>query len=88
MAIYKNAENFLPDELLKQIQEFIQGELVYIPQAKKNRRAWGEKSGYREVLQNRNKKICNQYREGKTIHQLAHEFYLSIDSIKKIIYTN
>ena len=88
MSIYKNAENILPNELLKQIQEFIQGELVYIPQSKKIRRAWGEKSGYRKVLQSRNKQICNQYKEGKTIHQLAHDFYLSTDSIKKIIYTN
>ena len=28
---YKNAKNVLPEELLQQIQQYIQGDVIYIP---------------------------------------------------------
>ncbi len=38
---YKNAQDIFPDELLKEIQKYADGETIYIPkiQAKKQ---WGE----------------------------------------------
>lgn len=55
---YKNAKNILPKELLTEIQKYIQGDIIYIPiQGQKT--SWGEKSGYKEDLNNRNKQIFN-----------------------------
>ncbi|WP_432409694.1 hypothetical protein [Wukongibacter sp. M2B1] len=52
-----------------------------------SRRKWGEKSGAREELVKRNNKIRREFKEGKTIEELADQFYLSINSIKKIVYS-
>lgn len=46
---YIKANNIFPKELLKQIQEYVQGELIYIPNSEGVRKKWGEKSGYRSA---------------------------------------
>lgn len=84
---YVKAEALLPDNLIKEIQKYIQGEYIYIPSQQSVRKKWGEKSGSREYILNRNKNIRDKYKNGHTIKSLAEEFFLSIESIKKIIYT-
>lgn len=49
--------------------------------------AWGAASGYREQLQKRNRMIRNKYAHGRTVSELADEYFLSLDSIKKILYS-
>lgn len=83
---YVKAEMILPDKLIKEIQKYIQGEYLYIPSQLEKRKKWGEKSGNRALLQNRNEDIRRKYAEGYKIKDLAKEFFLSVDSIKKIIY--
>lgn len=83
---YVKAEMILPDKLIKEIQKYIQGEYLYIPSQLEERKKWGEKSGNRALLQNRNEDIRRKYAEGYKIKDLAKEFFLSVDSIKKIIY--
>ncbi len=83
---YENASDILPEELLKEIQKYAGGKLLYIP-AGEEKRAWGETSGYREQLQKRNRMIRNKYAHGLTVSELADEYFLSLDSIKKIIYS-
>jgi hypothetical protein len=80
-------ETILPINLVREIQKYIQGEYIYIPSQLEKRKKWGESSGSRKCLQSRNEKICNNYKSGDTIISLAEEFFLSIDSIKKILYT-
>jgi hypothetical protein len=83
---YENAKDILPEDLLEKIQKYAAGKLLYIPLGNEKRN-WGEASGYREKLQKRNKMICNKYAKGMTISELADEYFLSLDSIKKIIYS-
>ena len=83
---YVKAETILPDYLLREIQKYIQGEYVYIPSEDTTRKKWGEKSGTREHIRNRNEEIRNKHKDGYAIADLAEEFFLSIDSIKKIVY--
>lgn len=83
---YDNASDILPAELLKEIQKYAAGKLLYIPSGEE-KRAWGETSGYREQLQKRNRMIRNKYAHGITVSELADEYFLSLDSIKKIIYS-
>ncbi|MBS4538953.1 hypothetical protein GOQ27_10790 [Clostridium sp. D2Q-11] len=84
---YINAEKILPDRLVREIQKHIQGGYVYIPSIPEKRKKWGENSGHREYIRKRNKQISNKYQNGHTIQELAEEFFLSVNSIKKIIYT-
>ena len=78
----------LPDILVREIQKYIQGEYLYIPSQPENRKKWGENSGNREYIQNRNDDIRGKHKNGYTITNLADEFFLSVDSIKKIIYAS
>ncbi|WP_178075086.1 CD3324 family protein [Paenibacillus albus] len=82
---YENASDLIPEELLREIQKYAAGKLLYIPSGDE-KRAWGEASGYRDQLQRRNRMIQNKYAHGLTVSELADEYFLSLDSIKKIIY--
>ena len=84
---YVKAETILPDNLVKEIQMYIQGEYVYIPSGSKSKKKWGEKSGTREHIRLRNEEIFEKYKRGYAIIDLAEEFYLSVESIIKIVYT-
>lgn len=83
---YRNASDIFPDELLAEIQRYSSGELVYIPESAQNRKGWGEKSGSRDFYVKRNAEIRRKHREGKSIAELADEFALSTDSIRRILY--
>lgn len=41
---YMNAKDILPDLLVKELQEYIQGGYIYIPANEKQHRRWGEVS--------------------------------------------
>ncbi|MET3939207.1 DNA-binding NarL/FixJ family response regulator [Paenibacillus sp. PvP094] len=84
---YINADAILPEELLKEIQRHIPGGLVYIPKPKEAHKKWGEKSGNRAVVKERNEQIRRLFAAGLTVHELTERFFLSIDSIKKIVYS-
>lgn len=83
---YVKAETILPDSLVREIQKYIQGEYLYIPSSPEKRKKWGESSGNREYIRSRNEVICSKYECGYSVSGLAEEFFLSVDSIKKIIY--
>lgn len=71
---------------MKEIQKYAAGKLLYIPTGEE-KRAWGATSGYRDQLQKRNRMIRNKYAHGLTVSEIADEYFLSLDSIKKIIYS-
>lgn len=85
---YKNGKDVLPPDLLAEIQEYLNGELLYIPKKENSRASWGQRTGLREQVLNRNLRIAQSYREGKTVDDLTDEYCLSEASIRKIIYTN
>ena len=82
---YVKARDILPEELLKQIQEYIDGEYMYIPRKETEKYAWGEKNRGREELDMRNAEIYTQYLRGISVKKLAAVFYLSEKSINRII---
>lgn len=84
---YVNAKTILPDKLVAEIQKYIQGGYLYIPsqpQLRKKYRGNSENSNY---IRNRNENIRNKHKNGHKVKDLAEEFFLSIDSIKKIVYS-
>ncbi len=83
---YENGKDIFPEALLKQIQKYVSGKAVYIP-ATDTKKSWGESSGYKQYLVERNQNIRKKFNAGAGIEQLADEFYLSCESIKKIVYS-
>ncbi|MDP5276777.1 CD3324 family protein [Chengkuizengella axinellae] len=81
------ANEILPDELLIELQKYVQGETLYIPKAKKNYRKWGSLSGGRKAIDERNASLKSKFNLGQTIDQLADEYFLSTETIKKIVYS-
>ena len=83
---YENAADILPEDLLKRVQKFAAGKLIYVPETTE-KRPWGETSGYKQYLTERNQVIKEKFISGSTIENLADEYNLSVESIKKIVYT-
>ncbi len=81
---YINAAEVLPKELLDEILNYVNGELLYIP-VSRDKQKWGERSGSREYYKKRNSKIINQYKNGVSITEIAKEYCLSYDSVRKIV---
>lgn len=82
---YRKGSEVLPARLLKEIQEYVEGSLIYIPK-KGSKAGWGYKSGARELIDARNSRIVNLFRQGTSIAALAAQFHLGEDAIKKIVY--
>lgn len=83
---YIKADSILPVTLVEELQNYIQGGYIYIPSKKDNKKKWGELSGYKLEIKQRNIKIKKDYQQGKSIDELADSYCLSVYSIKKIIY--
>jgi Mor family transcriptional regulator len=79
------AQDVLPEEIVKIIQEYVDGKYLYVPRKKENHKAWGEKSGIKNSLKIRNNEIYKKYIDGATINELTQEYYLSEKSIRRII---
>ncbi|MGE8205479.1 CD3324 family protein [Heyndrickxia sp. NPDC080065] len=85
---YINASKVLPEKLIMEIQKYVQGETLYIPKLETEYRKWGTSSGGRRMLDRRNAAIRNSFISGNSIQQLAEEYFLSTETIKKIVYSN
>lgn len=82
---YVKAHDVLPEEIIKILQEYIDGQYLYIPRKDDNHKSWGEKSGIKSSLKLRNIEIYKKYTNGATINELTLEYYLSEKSIRRII---
>ncbi len=83
---YVNARALLPKELVSELQEYIQGGYLYIPAVQERKKCWGELSGYREELRQRNQRIMEEYQEGWAVEAIAEKYCLSVHTIRKIVY--
>ena len=82
---YKKATQILPQELLEKIQEYIDGEFLYIPRISENKKDWGTSTSTRRELQDRNARIYADYLAGDRIETLAEKYFLSVKSIQRIV---
>jgi Mor family transcriptional regulator len=83
---YVKAQNVLPEEFIKLIQEYVDGECLYIPRKNGDEKCWGEKRGTRNILKERNSEILKKYIAGMNVNELANQYYLAEKSIRRIIY--
>ena len=83
---YVKAIDVLPQEIIEIIQNYVDGEYLYIPRKNDNKKSWGEKSGIKNILNERNIEIYEKYIKGLSISELSKEYFLSEKSIRKIIF--
>ena len=84
---YINADTLFPAALLAEIQKYMQNGIVYIPKTKDNYKKWGENTGSRKYVAERNDIIRKKFRTSDSIDTLAAEFNLAVETIKKIVYS-
>lgn len=84
---YIKAEEILPEEVIELIQQYVDGETIYIPRKAENRRSWGCATGYREELRERNRRIRREHTDGASVRALAERYHLSEKSIRRILRT-
>ncbi len=84
---YINATKVLPKELLAEVQKYIQGETLYIPIQQTTRKKWGSVSGIQKQLNHRNQNIRENFDNGMNIQEISENYFLSVETIKKIVYT-
>lgn len=82
---YKRAEEILPVEIIKLIQQYVDGQNIYIPRRADNRLEWGAKTEIRQELSERNRQIFEDYRRGMKLTELTAKYHLSDKSIQRII---
>ena len=80
---YKKAIDVLPVELVNTIQDYIQGEYLYIPRREKKTK--NKNTDYQRELQKRDANIYLKVLEGTTKKELAEKYNLSQSSIRRIV---
>lgn len=83
---YVNADEILPEDLVREIQRYVDGKVLYIPRKDENLFSWGEKNGTKDRLAKRNKEIVRRYYSGATIAELGGMYFLSEKRIQRIIH--
>lgn len=83
---YRSAEQILPAEIIELIQQYVDGENIYIPRKAEHKKKWGEATQIKIELRQRNREIYEEYLKGVGMRELAERYYLSEKSIQRIIY--
>ena len=82
---YIKAEEILPEELIRQIQEYADGVYIYIPRKPGTRHPWGQETDYNAELKARNDRIRSDYATGLGVAALSCKYHLSEKSIRRIL---
>ncbi len=80
---YIKAEDILPKELLETIQQYVNGQLIYIPC--KEKQEWGSNTDSKVFFRERNERIFALFNSGTSAKDLALLFSLSEKSIQRIL---
>lgn len=82
---YINAADILPEVLVQEIQKYVNGQIIYVPQKDKKRK-WGMNSGSYKYFSERNHEIQEAFNKGKKIENLARQYGLSCHTVRNIVY--
>lgn len=82
---YKKADDILPRSLLSAVQQYIDGEYIYIPRKEDKKLPWGANTQTRKTLQARNREILAKRLAGCSVAELAEHYFLSVKAIYKIL---
>lgn len=79
---YTNAGFVLPDALIREIQRYVNGTSLYIPQVKREKT---QLNSYRLEIRERNREIYRAFIQGDSVSELSERFFLSEKSIYRIL---
>lgn len=82
---YVKAIDVLPYEIIKELQQYVSGEVLYIPKKEEDKCSWGEKTSTKRELDKRNQKIYLEFLSGISISELAERYFLVEKSIERIV---
>ena len=82
---YIKAEKVLPEELIRQIQQYVDGVYIYIPRKPGTRHKWGQATDYKAELGERNRRIRHDRAAGCSLLELQRKYHLSEKSIRRIL---
>ena len=82
---YIKADEILPEELIRRIQEYADGVTIYIPRKPGTRHAWGQETDYKAELRLRNDRIRKDHAAGDSVTALSRKYHLSEKSIRRIL---
>lgn len=85
---YVNAQHVLPEELLQEVQRYVQGETLYVPRTVQEKKRWGTVSGGKQLLEQRNEAIRTSFEKGTRVEELAADYHLAVTTIRKIVYSS
>ena len=80
---YIRADEILPRELLEAVQQYVDGQIIYIP--RKEKQEWGSGTSAKEFFRERNERIFQAWQKGISEDELSRRFSLSRKSIQRIL---
>lgn len=82
---YISAKDVLPMEIIKQIQCYVDGQIIYIPKSEPKKKGRKVDTLAKGELSIRNTNIYMEYISGISIKQLSQKYFLVEKSIQRII---
>lgn len=82
---YVKAGDVLPPEIIEQIQQYVDGKILYIPKKTEKKSAWGNGTSTKAELAERNARIYAEFLNGASVSALAKDYFLVEKSIQRII---
>lgn len=82
---YINGADILPPELLEILQDYAQGQYIYIPKKEETKNLRENMTEYRIELEKRNARIYTKHLEGRSNSEIAQLYHLSQPSVRRII---
>ena len=82
---YMRAEDILPKEVLELVQQYADGQTIYIPRKSDCHKSWGAGTETKKDLMIRNERMYEEYHSGTTIIELSERYFLTEKSVQRII---
>ena len=82
---YISAKDVLPMEIIRQIQSYVDGQIIYIPKSEPKKKGRKVDTLAKRELSIRNTNIYMEYISGLSIKQLSQKYFLVEKSIQRII---
>lgn len=82
---YIRAEDILPKEVLELIQQYVDGQTIYIPRKSECHKSCGAGTDTKKDLMIRNRQMYAEYRFGATVRELSEKYFLTEKSVQRII---
>ncbi len=82
---YVKAEEVLPQEILASVQQYVDGQMLYIPRKTEEKRTWGSATDTKKRLELRSAGGQEKWQNGMYIREMAEEYFLTEKSVQRII---